>query len=205
MTQPDLKTLERDAFRKSYEDGLFDMFLGIVLALTAVSSVIDRVNLSGGASLVVTIALYGSVTGGMIWLRHRVVRRRLGAFKPGKTRMRRIRATRLVLAASVALGLIAAALPALGKPPDGIAAWVPFILLANSVIVFGSMAYFLDVPRFFLYGFLFPVPFFATIWFRPLTLAEALLAYGAPVAIIVGIGVYKLTRFLRDYPVTGAS
>ncbi len=204
MAQADLKNLERATFRKSYEDGLFDVFLGLVLALTAVSAVIDRLDLSDGASLVVTVALYGSVTGGMIWLRHRVVRPRLGTFKPGPARMRRIRATRLVLAASVALGLFAAALSALGEPPAGITGWLPFILLANSLIVFGLMAYFLDVPRFFLYGFLFPVPFIARIWLGPLDPAEALLAFGAPTAIIVGIGLHKLARFLRDYPVRDA-
>ena len=207
MMEPDLKTLEREAFRKSFADGLFDVFLGLVLAMMAVSGAIDRLDLSDGALLVVTVALFGSVTGGMIWVRHRVVRPRLGTFKPGPTRMRRIRATRLVLAASVALGLCAAALPALGSPPAGIGRWLPLILLANSVIVFGLMAYFLDVPRFFLYGFLFPAPLIAVFWWGPLTLAETLLAFGVPVAIIVGIGLFKLTRFLRDYPVrsTGVS
>lgn len=207
MEESDLKTLEREAFRKSFEDGLFDVFLGLVLALLAVSGAIDLLDLSDGVSLVVTIALYGSVTGGMIWVRHRVVRPRLGTFRPGPTRMRRIQATRLVLAASVALGLCVAALPALGPPPAGISRWLPFILLANSVIVFGLMAYFLDVPRFLLYGFLFPAPLIAIFWWGPLTLAETLLAFGVPIAIIVGTGLHKLARFLRDYPVrdTGVS
>lgn len=201
MQGPDLKTLERAAFRKSFADGLFDVFLGLVLAMMAVSDAIDRLDLSDGVSLLVTIALYGSVTGGMIWLRHRIVRPRLGTFRPGPTRMRRIKATRLVLAASVALVLCVVALPALGQPPAGISRWLPLILLTNSVIVFGLMAFFLDVPRFFLYGFLFPAPLIVVFRWGPLSLAETLLVFSVPVAIIVGIGLRKLARFLRDYPV----
>lgn len=201
MAQDDLKTLERRAFRKFYEDGLFDVFLGLVMAMTSVGDFIDHLGLSDGAALALTIALFGSVTGGMIWLRRRVVRPRLGVFKPGPARRRRIRGVRLVLAASVALGLLGAAVPLLGEPPAGIMEWAPFIFLANSVVVFGLMAYFLDVPRFLLYGFLFPAPMIADFWWGPYGLVGTVVAFGIPAAIIVGIGLFKLSRFLRDYPI----
>jgi len=201
MTRDDLTTLERDVFRKFYDDGLFDVLLGLVLMMMAVGAVIDRLGLTDGASLVVTMACYATITVGMILLRRRVVLPRLGTFKPVPARMRRIKATRLVLLASVALGIVAFAVPALGTPPAGIVGWIPLIFLANCVVVFGLMAYFLDVPRFLLYGFLFPAPEVARFWLPPYDLADTLVAFGLPAAIIVSIGVYKLVRFLRDYPV----
>ena len=204
MTQDDLKTIERDAFRKFYEDGLFDVFLGLSLLMMGVSGVIDHLASSEGVALALIAGSYALITGGMIWLRLRVVRPRLGNFKPGPARMRRIKATRLVLVSSVALGLVAAAIPAFGAPPANVMGWLPVIFLVNCVAVFGLMAYFLDVPRFLLYGFLFPMPLIARIWLPPYGPTGALVAFAIPAAIIVGIGLYKLVRFLHDYPVRTA-
>lgn len=86
---------------------------------------------------------------------------------------------------------------------DTLRAFMPVIWFVNAVLVFGAMAYFLDVPRFYIYGFLFGLP---------LALEAALGAYfsvdlpravifAVPALAMIGVGSLKLVRFLRDYPV----
>jgi hypothetical protein len=200
----DLKTLEKQAFRRFYEDGIFDIFLGSMLGTMAIgASVADRWgNETSGMLVMLGIAVVAVVS--LMIVRRHLLSTRLGEFKPGPARKRRISATRLALLGSAVLGLVLFGITWAGDVSIvSLEVLMPLIWFLNAVVVMGAMAYFLDVPRFYLYGFLFGLVMPVMVW--PDVLwnyrTPRWISFGVPAAIIVAIGLIKLVRFLRDYPV----
>jgi hypothetical protein len=203
----DLQELEKLAFRRFFEDGIFDIFLGLMLVLMPlVSFTGDRVD-NEGARIALLIVAYGGLVAATQLVRRHLLRTRLGDFRPGAGRRRKIRNTRLVLLGSVALGIVAfvvaGAMYTNGGSVEVLDVAMPILWFVNATVVFGAMAYFLDVPRLAVYGLLFG---------SALLLAEAprlmwgfdvplWLAFGLPAGIIIVAGIRKLIVFLRDYPV----
>jgi hypothetical protein len=199
MSADDLKTMERDAFRKFYDDGLFDIYLGVLLFMMGTIGALDELlGITWIAVIYVGFALGFSV------LRARFVKRRLGTFKPAAARKRKLRATTAVLAGSVVLGAVAFGITA-AVPGESGFEWVrliPLVWFVNATLVFGATAYFLDVPRFYAYGPLFGISVMLEIYPRVLFDIEfpSVIAFGLPAAVMVVIGLRKLPRFLRDFP-----
>lgn len=203
----DLERLERDAFRRFYEDGIFDIYLGLMLLVFFASAAlweaveVELVAYSGmlALALIVTVPL--------LWFRRRLLRQRLGSFRPGPHRRLRITRTRWVLAASVVVGLGAFVLAAVASSGEGslelITVVVPLLWLVNAVVVFGAMAYLLDVPRFAVYGVVGGLLMPLLIWPDALWGVQlpAVLVFGTAGLAVIAVGVVKLRRFLRRYPV----
>ncbi len=201
-----LKELEREAFRKFYDDGIFDIYLGgILITMGVAAALTDQMDseLAGGG---VTLGLALAITIPLLLWRRHLLRTRLGDFKPGPERQRRIRGTRLVLLASVVLGIIVFGVTAAAfnsdTSADTLGAIIPLIWFINSVAVLGAMAYFLDVPRFYALGVVVGLAMPLLIWPDVLwdSKIEPWIAFGIPGAIVVAVGVYKLLHFLRSYP-----
>lgn len=202
----DLDRLERDAFRRFYEDGLTDVFFGAMLVVMGISAVIaDRVD-NEALSMLVMLVLGVIVTVPLLVTRRVLLRTRLGEFAPGPVRRRRIRGTRLVLLASVVVGVIAfgAAAAAYGGDAsvDLLEALLPIVWFVNAVVVFAAMAYLLDVPRFYVYGVLFGLVMPVLIWTDIFwdVRVEPWVALSTPGLAVIGVGVYKLRLFLKRYP-----
>lgn len=202
----DLRKLERDAFRRFYEDGLFDVYIGamalVFFAATAIWELFDDELASYvgmlGIALIVTVPLLA--------FRRRLLRERLGTFEPGPRRRVRITRTRWVLLGSVLLGLVVFGIAALayggGAPADLVTVVVPLLWFVNAVVVLGAMAYFLDVPRFYAYGFVLGLAMPLLVWPDELwgLQVEAWLVFGIIGIAVIAVGTYKLRHFLRDYP-----
>ncbi len=143
--------------------------------------------------------------------RRRLLRERLGTFKPGPRRKVRISRTRAVLAGSVALGLAVFGLGAVAvagpADKDSLGLVVPLLWLVNSIVVFGAMAYYLDVPRFYAYGVGGGLIMPLMIWPELLWGVEfpMWLIMGAAGLAVIAVGLVKLRRFLREYPAPQAS
>ena len=206
----DLKALERNAFKKFYDDGVFDVYVGAMLITMGVAAVFaDRMDSEAqsmllilGLAVVITVPL-------LLWRRH-LLRSRLGDFKPGPARRRKIAATRLVLLGSVFLGLVAFVVATIAyqsdSSVDAIGLVVPLLWLLNSMVVFGAMAYLLDVPRFYFHSLIIGSAMPILIWPDVLwdTKVEPWLAFGAPGLVVALVGFYKLADFLRSHPVLAA-
>lgn len=200
----DLKALEKQAFRRFYEDGIFDIFLGVMLATMALGALITDWTGKELGGLAVMFAMAVMAVVGLTVVRRRLLATRLGEFKPGPARRQRITLTRLALLGSVVIGLLLFAVVAIGDVSiSSLEALMPAVWFINAVVVLGAMAYLLDVPRFYLYGFLFGMVMPLMIWpdvlwdFR----ISPAVAFGIPALIVIGIGVFKLRSFLRNYPV----
>ncbi len=201
----DLERLEKEAWRKFYDDGLFDIFLGLMLAMMPLGLLLDGWFPEPLSRMLALLVVYGSLVGAFTLLRHRFVKPRIGTIKPSKARRRKVNATRLALAISVLLGVIVLGVTVAlrGTGNASFLNFIPLLFFANAVVVFSTMAYFLDVPRFHAYGPAFGLTGIVLILPRTLWGIEVpeLLVFGMPALAIITVGAYKLVRFLREYPV----
>ena len=200
----DLKTLEKRAFRRFYEDGLFDVFLGLMLGTMAIGAAITDWVGSEITGILVIAGIALALVVGLMTVRRRMLRSRLGEFQPGPERRKRISTTRVALLASASAGIILFGLVAVGDVSiASLEVLMPLVWFINATVVMGAMAYLLDVPRFYLYGFLFGLAMPLLIWPDALWDYQlpAWAAFGGPAIIIVAIGLFKMARFLRNYPV----
>ena len=202
----DLKTLERNAFRTFYDDGLMDVYLGTMLVVMGLGSLIaDRID-NEPLSMLAMLGLAVAFTVPLLIVRRSLLRSRLGDFQPGPERRRRIKGTRLVLIGSVLVGVVtfgvATALHQSGASEDTFAALLPVIWFVNATVVLGAGAYFLDVPRFYAYGVIFglamPLLIWPDLWWD--YKIPPWIAFGVPGAVVAAVGLYKLVEFLRSYP-----
>jgi hypothetical protein len=206
----DLRNLEREAFRKFYDDGIFDVYLGVILITMGIAAAITDQMDNEIAGMFITLGLAMGITIPLLLWRRHLLRSRLGDFKPGPERQRKIRGTRLVLLGSVVLGIVAFGVAAAAfnsdTSADTLGAIIPLIWFLNSVGVLGAMAYFLDVPRFYAHGVVVGLAMPLLIWPDVLwdNKIEPWIAFGIPGSTVIAVGIYKLIHFLREYPAPAA-
>jgi MFS family permease len=204
MKDKELETLEREVFRKFHEDGLFDIYLGALLGIMGAAGWLTEVFDSPAWGMTLYASLVLLVMGAFALARRRIVKPRLGTFKPSAPRKRKITMVRLVLLGSVIVGLLLFwAFAEANSGVDTLRAFMPAIWFANAMVVFGAIGYYLDVPRFYLYGVLFGLPLAvdtALTRYADVSLPPAAL-FGVAGLITIAVGAYKFAGFLRDYPV----
>jgi hypothetical protein len=208
MTQmADLKALERQAFSRFYEDGLLDILFGLTMVTVSLGAIVqDRLDSELASVAAMSAAAFVLVCVFTV-LRVRLVRPRLGDFRPRPERRRRITATRMVLLGSFVVGVIAFGVVGViggkGVSPTAVEVLVPVLWLVNATVVMGLTAWLLGVPRWYLYGVLFGLVGPLLIW--PDVLWDVRLppplVFGIAAAPMLVIGAWKLVRFLRTYPV----
>jgi hypothetical protein len=203
----DLEELEKQSFRRFYDDGLLDVLLGLMMIGLSFGYSAQEWFGSEAVGLLVMVGIATVLVGGIKFARTRLLRRRLGRFTPGPRRRRKIGAVRLVLLASVVLGVAGFALGAVA-PREGLSVAAvevlfPLVWFLNATIVLGVAAHLLDVPRLALYGVLFGLVGPLLIWPDAIwdVRIPPLLAFGIPAVPIVAIGLWRLARFLEEYPV----
>lgn len=152
MNGKDLKRTEQSAFRAAVDTGLWDVLIATVLAMFAIGPMLS-VHLGDFWSSAVFVPVWVAVYFALRVVQERWVVPRVGIvrFGPRRTlRLRRLALTALVVnIVAFALGLFAATRsgpPGSDLYPVGLA----LVLLAG----FSVAAYFLGIPRYFLYGLL---------------------------------------------------
>jgi hypothetical protein len=199
-----LKELERKAFRSTFQDGLWDMYLGFLLLIMGMGPVLPALNKSVIWTLVILLML--SV---LAWLafwagKKFITTPRMGLVRFGPQRKAKLKKTRAVLFLSALLGVITLVLRAMWNIEWAARIPVPaYIWAVQAIVVFGLGAYFLDVSRFYAYGVLYaiPVPVGIVLLQNTGLPGFMFLPFGVSGGILVIIGVVLFTRFLREYPV----
>jgi hypothetical protein len=186
----DLKRLERTAWRSFHQDGLWDVFLGLVLLAVGISSLVG----SDWLNLMLTLAALGVMASG----KHFVTVPRMGAVRFGPERRAKNRKVAALLFLTVLLGvaLYAAAvtnLEVLGWQANrGVLTTLAMSLVL--LVIFGGIAYWLDFPRMLLLGFAFAAAFATS---RLLHTPVTFLVAGGTVLFW---GVALFARFVRKHP-----
>lgn len=202
-----LRELEGKAWRSVFDDGLWDIYLGLLLALMGVSAFMNGLELSEAMHMGIYIALLVIVMLGMWAAKRFVTVPRLGRVKFGAERKKRRVKTSLVLFVSVVFGFI------LFMVVGGVArgditralpwdAIIPAAWALNMLLVFGLMGYYLQFERLYFIGLLYaivlPLDFILEKIAEWHIVPYMFLCAGL---IIVLVGVYHLRRFLQTNPV----
>lgn len=203
--QVSLKEVERKAWLSTFQDGLWDLYLGLLLAAGVVSSWFSYRDLPDASR----IPAYFSVivlAGLVLWAGKRFVTQpRLGRVKFGPEREARKSKARLVIIFAV---LVTAALLAFFVPRNGGGAASlppysgPVIVTLLLLFVFSALAYYFEFKRLYLYAVLFALQEPLGVILQEVTGTEIGFVIapliGAP--IVLTIGLVHLVRFLRRYP-----
>jgi hypothetical protein len=195
----DLKALERRAFRSTFQDGLWDIWLGLVFLMFAVSPLLEEAGVSRTTTMILWIGV-DVVAFLILWLGKKYVTiPRLGLVRFGLQRQAKLRRLRLVLAVSGLVVLIATlALNAGEKPGEAV---VLGAFAAIIIAVFGLMAYSMDFDRLYVYAVALALSLpVGEVLREHAGLPDAGYAYFVTAGLIIAIGIIHFTRFLRDYP-----
>lgn len=200
-----LREIERKAYRSTFQDGLWDIFLGLMLFAMAVGALLSDL---GMAHLSTMIIFSGIVVLALavVWAGKRFITApRMGLVKFGPEGKSRQNKTRWLLSLFVLFGaaIFVFTLVARNSQPEWLnpALFLGGIYMANMLIVFSLGAYFLNFTRLYLIGVMYAIPVPLDITFHELADIDiTAVAVGAPAAVVLAIGTVVFIRFLRAYP-----
>ena len=203
MTQKiSLKEAERKVFRATFQDGLWDIFIGCVVLQFAIAPLLSS-RLGDFWSSSVFLPFWALVFG-VVWLvRKSVVVPRLGSVKFGparKTQLTKFTALMVVInLIAFIIGLFFAMRFDVSSGLLYMAAFGFIVLVLSSVA-----AYYLECPRLFIYGLLFVLSLIIGEWlyayFR-VTHHGFPITFGITAGIIMITGIVLFMRLLRHYPI----
>lgn len=203
----DLKKLERKAWRSVFQDGLWDIYLGLLLLAMAIFKLLSDSSLSELQSMIIYLGLM-AVSMLVLWAGKRFITvPRMGRAKFGPKGKARKRKARVVLAVSVLVGVVVFFITLLGFEgnwSEGLPLQfiIPAIWSVNMLVVFGLGAYFLDFDRLYLIGLMYalalPLQISADEF---LGIDLGFFAFAVPAAVILIVGSVVFVRFLRNYAV----
>jgi hypothetical protein len=209
-----LKEIERKAFRSTFQDGLWDIFLGLLLLNmgmgTLMGAILDDTSVPV-LWIMIGLLTFAALALLIFWAGKKFITTpRMGLVKFGPQRKAKMKNLRAVLFLSVLLTVIMLIL-GLAAAGNGLPGWVAAIPIplyvwpVQTIIVFGLGAYFLDVTRFYAYGVLYGLPLPVGMLLVKNTgltgLSSMAITFGVPAGLMVLIGVVLFIRFLRKYPI----
>ena len=202
----DLKQLERKVWTSFFEDGIWDICLGLWLMAMAVGSLLTDGGVPEATQIIVYISLITAACLFLLLGKRFITVPLIGrvTFRAkGKTRIKK---TIVLFAVSALVGLIAFSAVAFSAsgyisralPMD---IFVPAIWVGNMLIVFSLAAYVLHYKRLYLIGVMFAIGLPLDIILREVTHQDlTFIAFGLPAMVILTMGAIVLIRFLRKYP-----
>jgi hypothetical protein len=202
----DLKALESRAYRSFFADGIWDLYLGLLLlsmgcpiALRSLGVPLPWAAAAGIAVCAVAMAVF-------FCGKKLLTIPRLGHANFAPSRVARRRRTTAVLAFSALLGVAVLCLTMTGSMPGAVLAGVAtaaLVFSGNCLLVFSLAAYFLDFSRLYLYGLLYAASFpLATVTHVRTSIPHwPLGVYAVMSTPMLVIGVTLLVRFLRKHPI----
>lgn len=192
IEQIDIKELEKKAWRSTFQDGLWDIYFGLILS---------GLGFSWQGSF---FGLLGAM--GILFLGKKYITQpRMGFVKFGLGRKKKKKKLAMFLGLNTMLAIITLILTMLGFLQQLI---IPgyILMLANGLIFitlpFSTIAYFLQLNRLYLYALLGGFGFFFSEILFPITGSPIndFITFGGIGLIIIFTGLTIFIRFLRNYP-----
>jgi drug/metabolite transporter (DMT)-like permease len=209
MTVFNLTEIEKKAYRSTFQDGLWDIFLGSQLLILSMSVLLSNMGLTKKLHMGLLIILQVLVVLAFTIGKKHITIPRMGFVKFGPKRKRKITKSRIILIISVVAGLtvfLIASVFIQSNPANRsiLLLFAPVAWVVNSVIIFSLLAYYMDFTRLYLYSVLFALPLPVDIAIKQFTnLNLSLVAFAVPGIAMLIVGTVLLARFLRDYPISG--
>ena len=199
--QINLKEIEKKAWTSYFQDGLWDILLGLILLNFGIAPFIEettKVNYLIGYIIILFLAELIFFAG-----KKYITIPRIGKVKFGNIRQKKRLKVRIVLGISVLLGFIILFLTVSNNIPVISEIALPAIIFGiNAIIVFSAMAYILDFPRLYLYGTFFAASILLVEFSYNYVGSsyDNLIGFGLFGGIITIIGLIYLLRFIKKHP-----
>ena len=185
----ELQTIRRKVYMTLFEDGVWDIFLGLFVLGWGLSILTDGTLIPA----ILFVALYFTVWGIKKWITYP----RIGYVRFSSTSRRIIKGRYLGLLSVVLLiGVLVGVFWGLGTRPQWLVDYFPLIFNGMLSAIVCLIAYWARVNRFFLYAALI---FLGAVFHKWLGIPWELGFIGAGGTITL-IGIGFLVRFLRKYP-----
>lgn len=202
----DLKALEKKVYRSFFEDGFWDIFIGMLILGLGFSWTRIFFEIFEPLDLMIILLIWNIVTFLIYYLGKKFITTpRLGIVKFGEKRKTRQKRLKIFLLVNVLFGVITFILTFFGLLEllafGG--SLTPLVIgLISFTIPFSIIAYFLGFTRLYIYALIVGFSFFASdlifsILGSPL---DSIIGFGIPGGIIVIIGLVYLFKFLHKYP-----
>ena len=190
MTTPiDLKKIERKAWTSYFDDGLWDIFIGLLMLGMGIHILFDEI---AWYIAILSLALLILIVG-----RRLITIPRVGRVKFGPARKVKQKKVMAVGAISLLVGLALSFIPlSVVDPPQTVVAAIAGVWI---MLIFGLVAYFMDFRRLYAYGLLFAIAMALVIALDDLIPTIVFLISGG-VALLIGLVMF--IRFIRKYPKT---
>lgn len=205
MTSNDLKTAERRAFRTAVDHGLWDVLLASVVAMWAIAPLLSG-KMGDFWSSAIFLPVWGGVYLAIRLIRERVVVPRVGLVRFGSYRVKRLRRFVVVMLAFNVVALVLGTIAAIGMQREMGEPFIPIVFSLLVLVGFSLAAYFLNIPRLFLYGVLLAVASSIGEWlFRRGYVSH----HGWPVVagiaagVIAAVGLIKFAQLIRSHGPVG--
>jgi hypothetical protein len=198
-----LKDAERKAFTATFQDGVWDIVLGLQLLAWGVAPLLEEtLPLSDFWVAILSLPIMLVLWAGKKF----VTTPRMGLVKFGPKRKAGLRAMVVIvcvlLLVAALLGFLIATNRVRPELTTGLS--IPLVAWALPLIMcFSAAAYFTDVNRLYVYGVLFAISMPIRIIFKqsPDLRGISLMGFFVAGGIILLTGVVLAIRFLRDYPI----
>lgn len=200
--QTDLKALEKKAYQSTFQDGLWDIFIGFLFTQFAIAPILSTHGFGDFWSAMIFLPIYLMVLTGVKLLKKHVVAPRLGQANFSKKRNAKLRLLVLVTTIIGVLGIIAGVFfVELSKLNSQ---WLfPALFCLILLISFCAAGYLLDLNRFYGYGALTSL---AVVVGELLYQNAGASHHGFPIVFgvtsssIILAGVILFLNFLHKYP-----
>jgi hypothetical protein len=198
----DLKGTERASYKlAAHADGINDIALGLVLIMLGIFP-FTRAAFGPSLNMLFFLVVLGIIAFAQTRIKARLTPERIGLVKFGQAAHKRLKVVLLITSVLLALTAVIWGLSGQGyflPTPSWLGTYGFDIFFAIAILgIFSAMAYTLQLTRYYLYGLLFGASlllkaFLSGRWFEGLPI---LLTGG----IIIVIGAYLMSRFLKSYP-----
>lgn len=205
----DLKALEKKAYRSFFNDGLWDLFIGLIILNFGLNTFLSSLlNLSEFLSLIILTLGWNILAFLIFFLGKKFITiPRIGFVKFGPKRKSKEKKLKIFLSAFVIVNIFMVILPFTALF-DNIELepllLTLFLGLTFFTFPFCVVAYFLDFNRLYYYAILAGIGLFLTELLYPIlgSPLDTILSFGITGGAIVVIGLYYFIRFLKKYPLS---
>jgi hypothetical protein len=204
MIQNEIDQIERGTFHAAYDLGIWDILIASFLSMFAFAPLLS-VSMGDFWAAAVFVPIIGTVYL-VLWLvKRRLLVPRIGVVRLGSFRQARLK--RLTVALLIVNVVAMAAGTFFALRFDAVRGLAPVIVLSLIILVgFSMAAYFLNIPRFFLYGLGLAVgPFIGEwLWRRGYASHHGYpVVFGTAAALMVAVGLIKLLGVVRGHAPLG--
>jgi hypothetical protein len=206
MSTNDLKELERRVWRSSFDDGLWDLFIGTMTLGFAVIPLINDVIHSDFWSSFAWLPVNLAALVFLFLGKRYITIPRIGLVRSAPQRRRKLSILAWINVVILSLCAVAGAVTAMSGE-KALFGFYPYLMGLTILAIFSLCAYLLNVQRFYLYGLLLVLaPTVGEfLWSRHWPVVSVHhgfpVTFGLAASIIISTGVVLLIRFIRATPI----